>query len=247
MSELFSLKAEVSAESKVFDTVRKAHAWYTSQKFAVPALFILTIIDILGFMQIANATMSERLQNRVLIVSAFAVAFELAPLYIGYAICLKSYKLGQSIHNVVLGLSLTAFILGIIGNGVYRFLTMNIAYAVPSESGETLELSEVALPMTILMFLLPLITSLVNIIIGCLSFDPLLFDLLRLSKKIRKLRAMKRYYESCIEEITNDVILESSCIEDENERYKSAKAALVATRTRIKNYVQVRVASAFKT
>lgn len=247
MGELFDLKAEVSVESKVFDTIRKAHAWYTSQQFAIPALIGLGVIDICGFMQIANATMPESLLNRMLIVAGFAVAFEIAPLYIGYAVCLKSYKLGQAIHTVVLRLSLVAFILGFISNAIYRFLTMNTAYGVVLEDGSIQGVLEIAWPMTILMTLLPLITSLVNIVIGCLSFEPLLFDLLRLSKKIRKLQIMKHHYAFCLEELSGDDTLRSQCIETEKINYESAKKALVMIRTRTRNYVQVRVSSAYKT
>ncbi len=250
MSKLASLKANgslnISIESKLFETIRRANTWYTSKKFSGPMFLVLVVIDVIGFMQIAKATMNTNLLNRILIVAAFSVAFEIAPLYIGYSTCLKSYNLGKPIHKIVFWLSLVSFGLGIIGNGIYRGLTMNIAYMEPDLDGINRIQDEVALPMTILMFILPIITSLVNIVIGCLSFDPLLFDLLRLSKKLRILRVRKRQLEAFIKETADDEELEKDAIDNDEQCYNKEKTKLLTTSMRLKNYISVRSASAYK-
>lgn len=250
MNKLVSLKANgelsISVESKLFKSVRKMNAWFADQKATIPMLIFLIAIDILGFNQIAEATMTDNKINRMLIIAAFAVAFEIAPLYIGYAICLKSYRLGKQIHDIILWLSSVSFVLGIIGNGIYRFLTMNIAYRTLDTDGITFVTAEVALPMTILMFILPIITSLINIVIGCLSFDPLLYDLLKLSKKLRVLHIRKRQIIPYIEEISKDDDFREKVLSSEEQCFENAKAELVTVSMRLKNYISAQSTTEYK-
>lgn len=188
MSKLFSIKTDgslnISVEERLFQNIRKAHTWYTNKAVCTVCLFAFAVIDILGFAQIMELTMGENPLNRTVIISALAVAYEIAPLYIGYSICLKCYGFGKRIHNWVLLFSCSACILGIIGNIYFRFSTLNSAYL--NRATETID--ENGLPLTVLMCILPIITSLVNLVMGCLTFDPLQFDLARLSKKLPSLR-----------------------------------------------------------
>ena len=243
MSKLVSLKANgelnISVENKLFKSIRSAHAWYTSKKFATPALIILMIIDIAGFWQIAQSTISDNEWVRVLIIAAFTVAFEMAPLYIGYVMCLKSYGLGKTIHSRIFGLSFISFSLGILVNVFYRIFTMNIAYKQLSTDGVTFETSELALPMTILMCVLPVITSLMNIVIGCLSFDPLLYDILKLTQKLRILQIRKQQLENYIDEMEQDEYLKNISLDDEQEAYSNAKNEIVAVNVRLKKYISI--------
>lgn len=241
MSKLVSVKADgsldISVENHLFESIRKAHTWYTSKYINIPALIILAIIDIVGFVQIMNLTVTESLPSRIIITSALAIAFDVAPLYIGYALCLKAYKLGKAIHNWILGFSIIACILGIVGNTYFRFMTMGIAYQ-GSINGEP---SDLALPLTVLMCLLPIITSLVNLTIGCLTFDPLLFDMLRLSKKLRQLKLRKRQIEAYLEEFTDENTLKQMLVDNEDRCYENTKREIYALRSKLKTYTIAKI------
>lgn len=240
-NKAISIKADgtldILVDKHLFEKVRKAHTWYTNSKLSIPAVFFFGTIDILGFMQIMDLTFKEDLQNKVIIIAALATAFEIAPLYIGYAICLKSYKLGRNIHNWVLLFSTMACILGIFGNTYFRFTTMNYAYTNKINN----QVSETALPLTVLMCILPVITSLINLTLGLLVFDPLLFDLLRLSKKLEKLKLKRKQIESYIEEFNNEDELKRLLEEDENSCYESVKNEIYALRNKLKVYAVAKV------
>lgn len=244
MSKLVSVKTDgslnISVENHLFESIRKAHTWYTSKYINIPALIILAIIDIVGFVQIMNLTVTESLPSRVIITSALAIAFDVAPLYIGYALCLKAYELGKAIHNWILGFSTIACILGVVGNIYFRFKTMNIAYQGPIDG----EASDLALPLTVLMCILPIITSLVNLTIGCLTFDPLLFDMLRLSKKLRQLKLRKRQIEAYLEEFTDENALKQILIENENRCYENTKREIYMLRSKLKTYTIAKISGA---
>ena len=227
---------KISLESTLLQTIRKAHAWYANQKFGTAAAIGLAVIDILGFLQIANLTMPDNIANRIIIISALAVSFEVATLYIGYALSLKSYKLGRPIHNIVLWMSALAFFLGFAANTVYRLMTMDIAYS---------DNPGLAKPMTILLITLPVITSLMNVVIGCLAFDPLLFDLLRLSRKLRILQIRKRQLKGYIEALSSEDELKEALIETEDLCYNNAKIEIAAMRVRLKTYVAARASTAY--
>lgn len=163
MSKLVSVKADstldISVEGKLFEKIQKFQAWYTRKIINIPAIFVFAGIDIAGFLQVLDLTITENPASRFVITAALAVAFEFAPLYIGYSICLKCYGLGKRIHNWILIFSCSACVLGIIANIYFRFGTMNIAYPDP----RTEDVSSIGLPITVLMCILPIITSLVNL------------------------------------------------------------------------------------
>ena len=141
MSKLLNLKADgtfnVSVEEHLFDNIRKAHTWYTSKFTSFPALVLLALIDIIGFKQIIDLTVVESNANRFAITASLAIAFDLASLYLGYALCLKCYHLGRLIHNWALAFSLTACGLGIIANAVFRILTMNAEDSIGNDAQAT--------------------------------------------------------------------------------------------------------------
>lgn len=240
MSKLFKMKLdgslEFSVENKLLENIRKIHIWYTSKVYSWIALVILSGIDVAGFLNIAQKTINDSQANRTIIISAFVVAFEIAPLYIGYVLCLKSYGLWKShgkfdLGKFVLVLSVVAFVLGVISNSVYRILTINVAYPPASKD------ATIAVPMTIIMIILPIITSFVNIIIACLSFDPLLFELLRLTKKLNELKIKRRQLISDLEELSDDDTQKKNCMEIEERYYINAKTEIRAIRLRLINFI----------
>lgn len=221
----------ISVDNELFQKIRNMHTWYTSGAILIFMIAFFWIIDILGFVQIARLTITDSDLNRGVIIAALAVAFEIAPVYIGYALCLKSYGLGKPIHNWVLGFSTLACILGIFGNAYFRYRTMDIAYGFDNS---------LALPLTVLMSILPIITSLVNLTLGCLSFDPLLFDLMKLSKKLRKLKIRQQKMKAYLEEFTDEQQIRRELIEAENSCYENVKKDINALRNKLSTYVITR-------
>lgn len=247
MSKLFSIKTDgslnISVEERLFQNIRKAHTWYTNKAVCTVCLFAFAVIDILGFAQIMELTMGENPLNRTVIISALAVAYEIAPLYIGYSICLKCYGFGKRIHNWVLLFSCSACILGIIGNIYFRFSTLNSAYL--NRATETID--ENGLPLTVLMCILPIITSLVNLVMGCLTFDPLQFDLARLSKKLAKLKMRRQQIIAFLEEFNDEQTLKCTLEQEETSCYEKLKNDIYASQTALKTYTIVKISNIFPT
>ena len=212
-----SLKIDV--QNELFERVKKSRVWFNNRGVCAVVMSVLAVSDMAGFWQIADDTLIEYQILKILTVVAFTAAFELAPLYLGYAICLKCYDLGKDIRNVVWKLSLGAFLTGIIVNAIYRFMTKDVLYTTGS-------LGEIAVPF--LMTFLPVITSLVNMVIGCLVFDPLYFDLIRLKKRLSVLHEKKRQLEVRIAEI-----------KEEKKEYDDAKEELNEIKKRLMHYVDI--------
>lgn len=223
-----SLKIDV--ENKIFDRVKKSRAWFNDRCFGTLVMSLLAVSDMAGFWQIADDTLIEYKILKVLTVMAFTAAFELAPLYLGYAICLKCYGYGRDIHNVVWKLSLGAFLTGIIVNAIYRLMTMDVLYTTGS-------LGEIA--VTFLMTFLPVITSLVNMVIGCLVFDPLYIDLIKLKKRLSILYEKKRQLEVRIAEIKEDDKLDKIVEKEIKKEYDDAKVELNEAKNRLMHYVEI--------
>lgn len=232
MADIIDIKSngtlKISVTSKFLNNVRNAHTWYTSQTFATPMLALLAAMDIGGFYQVAQSTIGSKSIIRWLIIASFAVAFEIAPLYIGYAICLKSYNLGKPIHNTILVLSTISFVLGIIANILYRVLTI--------ESANLGNNPKVRVAITIIMIVLPFITSLMNLVIGCLSFDPLFFDIAKLTKKRQKLELYKRQLEGRLHELADDDSLSKLLEDSEKNSYIKVKNEILILRSRLRIY-----------
>lgn len=247
MGKLISLKANgtlnISVEEHLFENIRKAHTWYTSKRLAAPAIALLVLVDIIGFKQIIDLTVLERPENRFVITASLTIAFDFASLYLGYALCLKCYHLGSLIHNWVIGLSFTACILGIITNIVFRILTMNVAYVDPT-TGEALK---TGLPITIFMCISPIITSLVSIIIGCLTLNPLEFELLQRSKKLARLQFRKEQIMACLAEYADEEKIEDSLTHEEAVCYEEVKKEIYALQTALKTYAIILASNMYRT
>lgn len=242
MRKLVSVKADstldISVEERLFKNIHKAHAWYTNSKLSKIAILACAGTDLAGFLQIMHLTISEDFISRSVITAALVIAFEVAPLYIGYAICLKAYGFGKRIRNWILVFSCCACILGIMGNTYFRFGTMDFAYA---ES----ETYKIRLPITVLMCLLPIITSLVNLVIGCLAFDPMQLELLRLSKKLAKLKLRRQQIKAYLEELNDEGKLQQATELEEEDCYKKIRNDIQALQTRLKTYVVVRTSGLY--
>lgn len=242
MSKIVKTKTDGSLQpdfdSSLFNKIKKTQAWYMNRFICLLLMIGFMLSDIAGFYQIATETINEKPEIRLLIMVGFTAAFELAPLYIGYSISLKCYKLGQQIHTVILSLSLSAFVLGIVINGVYRFMTMQTTY-ISHDLLEAEQVSDVAFPLTVLLTVLPLITSLVNIVIGCLVFDPLYFDLIRIKRRINVLQEKKRQLEALVAELELDKELEESAKQDTDTKYKIAENELKTAKERLISYADL--------
>lgn len=244
-NKLFNTQVDGSlsifVDSELFKTISRAKTWYTNKNLSFVGIILLGFIDIVGFFQAFVGTANINDLQKVIIVSAFAIAFEVAPLYIGYALSLKCYGLGKKIHNWVLSFSTTACFLGVIGNIIFRSLTLNDI--IQSKNAPS---PEAALAITITMCILPVITSLVNLVIGCLTFDPLLFDLTRSEKKLRVLTVKKRQLESAIEALSHDDEAKKCLIGEENDCYTSTQREINTARQRFRNYILARTSSVYE-
>lgn len=147
-----------------------------------------------------------------IMVLGFFVAFEVATLYMAYAFSLKLYgydrsalkvarkteevrrkergdativinddkrfEISKFISTTALGwFAFFAFILGVIANVIFRVGIMAENQYLNNE-----EYFEFAL--NIVLIILPIVTSILNFVIGCFTFDPLLFEMNNLSKSI---------------------------------------------------------------
>lgn len=228
-----------SIENRLFEFILKNQTWYTNPRISLPVFIIFGIIDITGFLQVLTPTIDNDISARCLITASLAVAFEIAPLYIGYSLCLKCYHLGHRIHNWVLTFSCLACTLGIIGNIYFRLKTMDIAYIDPVTNNT----SEAALPITVLMCLLPIITSLMSLVIGCLTFDPLQIDLLKLSKRLAKLKQRRQQIKADLEEFNDESTLKKTLEADGTALYEKAKQDIHTIQATLKTYAIIRTST----
>lgn len=207
------VKVSASAELEYVRDLKRSRPWYSNSKVSVWSLIILGLIDTAGFIQgmikaipniedynfESDAFILTNGFTIVVMILAFIVAFEVATIYMGYAFSLKlygydrfsiryskrsykNYVLSKLISTSFLGwISFAAFGLGVVANIIFRLgLLKNTEIA----DGSSFEL-EVAI--TIVMIILPIITSIVNFVISCFTFDPILFELSHISKTLGKL------------------------------------------------------------
>lgn len=237
--KIFSLNSnssiDLSFDDELLTKISNITPWYASKKVGIPSFMFLSIIDIMGFLQVANATISEALINRVIIILGFVVAFEVAPLYIGYSICLKKYDLGKPIRNIIFILSLIAFGLGIVCNIIYRIMTIPIAYVYTDKT--------LGIALTIVLCILPIITSIVNLVISSLTFDPLLHDLYMLSNKINKLIIQKNRITTLLSSLDNDAQTKNTLINAEQQEYSEHKKKIQIQEIRLIKFVEALVNS----
>ncbi len=236
-NSLFKLKYDGTfsfiPEEKLMKEIRKAHTWFTKSPFGIIFPAIFAFIDFGGFFQLTVKTINSDNWTIAVMILAFLVAFELAPLYFGYALCLKSYGMGKQIHKYVMKFSLWSFVLGVLGNVLYRI--MSFSYIQTPD--------EPTLAITILMIILPIITSLMSIVVGCLMFDPLLFEMNKTAKKINRLNIAKRQLEAAIKEYEDlDGESLSSFIDVENEIYSSKVKILEIQKQELYDYIDYKTA-----
>lgn len=230
----FNYLAEKQIEKCVTKSFGNLHTWYINQKYGVVMLIMLFIIDIAGFYQIISNTLYEEGLIRGVIISGFGVAFELAPLYIGYTLCLIFYNWAiQRFNKLMLFFSVVACMLGIVANTAYRFLTIGAAYSDDIEP-------ETALAITITMCILPIITSLINLVIGCLAFDPLYIHLVKLSKQISVLQIRERKLKAFLEEYKSDDICKEGYESEVKGDFQSIEMQIKAINTELKSYIDMR-------
>ena len=227
----------VDVKNRQFTTIRSAQAWHSSPAFSWIILGILTFIDVFGFYQIASVTMTDNPLVRIVIVAGFTASFEFAPLYIGCSIALKTYDLGKKVHNLVFWLSIAAFALGFLINAVYRFLTMDIAYYELDITGEKHTMA-IAFPLSLLLSILPLITSLINMVVGILSYDPVLFDIIKIEKRIAVLNEKKRRIDAAIKEL-QDSSIKANREENAVAQRDRAMEELYYVQMRLKNFIKI--------
>ena len=233
-TEVGQIKADGSIKfyinDELFETTKRRPAWYTSLPFSIIALLLMLSIDITGFYQTMEALSSAYIINKIMIVSALGVAFEGAPLYVGYVLCVKSYGIEKPIHKHVFWFALIACVLGVVANITFRFLLLN-------DQGDEL----LTLPFTIIMCVFPIITSLVNLVIGCLSFDPVLSEMKNLSKRLGKLYYKRRKLIKCINELNSNISSKDRLIETESICYSGIKKEIVTKLASFYNYIDIQL------
>ncbi len=229
MTDLFKIKMngtfKYSIDTELRNSLEKG-MWFTRSSVYVPVLLILLLVDIAGFFQITNQVIVSAPTLKGIIVVGFGVAFEVAPLYIGYAVCLRCYDLGAPIRNYILCFSASSTLLGIVANFFLRFFTLDTT--APNHS----------FTVALVMFLLPIITSLMNLVFGCLSFDPLLMELRRLAKKLYTLKSLNNQMVGLIAEYSADSDNKQLELYGAKVAYDDTIEELSLLQTQLKAYVQ---------
>lgn len=259
-------KTQISFELEWITEIKKGKPWYSKSETSIFALLILASIDLAGFIQgafkfdefdlskfqigsIADEVVG--IFGLIIMVMGFLVAFEVATIYMAYAFSLKLYnydryaikrikskndsaKISKFISTSILGwISLVAFILGVILNAIYRIGI--ISETTFFKENTYLINSEWAL--TIVMIVLPIITSIMNFVIGCFTFDPILFELNHLAKQIAvitsKIENIEREQKNTSDRIENFDILKDNALDNCNNAIRSATGLRTTLRTRI--------------
>lgn len=256
-------KAQVNFEFEWISEVKKGKPWYSKTITSAIALFILALIDLVGFLQGIfkyNIIDFEKLKTQPIedeaatflglsvMVAGFLVAFEVSTIYMAYAFSLKLYNydrqaiklrndntmISKIITTSTLGwISFVAFLLGIILNAIFRIgILEENAYFFKSNS----YLISEEWALTIVMIALPIITSIMNFVISCFTFDPILFELNHLAKqisiittKIDSIEKEEKNIDAKIENIKQDKI---NAMANCNNAIISATSLRTALRTK---------------
>lgn len=141
----------------------------------------------------------------------FTAAFEGATIYMAYAFSIKLYNYDkcalkrinnpQSVFSKFVStsslgwISFICFLLGVVANTIFR---IGLYYFNISNTSEN-SLKKIGITadafvtkertLMIVMIVLPIVTSILNFVISCFSFDPLLFEMNNLSKKIAEIKS----------------------------------------------------------
>ncbi len=225
---------KISSESEWVYETKKERPWYAKGVTGILGLIVLAIVDISGFIQgvLTKAVVfdsmapNEALFSKValgVMVAGFIAAFEGSTIYMAYAFTLKLYhydryaikrinKKGKStnlskfVSTSALGwISFIAFILGIIANIIFRMGLMNGKVFFNPPYHITYDGA-----ITVVMIILPVVTSVLNFVVGCFTFDPLLFELDGLAKRIAKIDgniSLLKLQENSVEKILSNIDL----------------------------------------
>lgn len=235
--------------------MKKERPWYATNIFSIFALIILATIDFSGFLQgglsLVGDLSEEKMTDLVatyistaVMLTGFTAAFEGSTIYMAYAFMIKLYNYDKAallhmkkgkkhrisssfISTSSLGwISLICFMLGVIANSIFRVGL----YYYKTCGNDSLSCADLSKEKTlmIVMILLPIITSILNFVISCFSFDPLLFELNKIGKQIAILNSQN-------EKIKNNRLIAKTLLEQiknirADEEYILAKEkTLVAT------------------
>lgn len=238
---------------KDIQAIKKNKPWYTTNLFSVFALIILACIDFSGFLQGGLSLVGELEESKAfdalitymsmaVMLTGFTAAFEGTTIYMAYAFSIKLYNYDKAAlirskstknHRVFskfisissLGwISFFAFVLGVIANIIFRVGL----YYYKIYNSELLSNSYLAKEKTlmIVMIILPIITSILNFVISCFSFDPLLFELNKLGKRIA-------YLNSQNEMINNNKSMVDTLINNIKTIKENEKDFLAKEKTRV--------------
>ena len=203
-------KVEITVEENdLTKGLKKSKSWYSLE--GVIALLFLGFVDCAGFVQGALQYIQDNIDTEkvafsistygvhIIMVLGFIVAFEGATIYMAYAFSLhlyhydkqaikrinpatKSVSFSKFVSTSTLGwISFGAFLLGFVLNIIFRIGILEDAIINIGR--------EKAIAITVVMIFLPVITSILNFVIGCFTFDPLLFEMNYYSKQMAKLKS----------------------------------------------------------
>lgn len=187
----------------------------------------------------------------IIMIAGFIAAFEIATLYMAYAFSLKLYhydkyaikrinegdknvRFSKLVSTTSLGwISFVAFVIGVVANIIFRVGLMEDKSLFDDELGKLTYDGA----LTIVLIMLPIITSIVNLVIGCFCFDPILYELSHLAKELRKTSIDIEKLEKEKERI-NDEIEKVNLLKQSQESLYNSKLTIVqsmkpALRTRI--------------
>ncbi|MBQ9887232.1 MAG: hypothetical protein IJM37_10320 [Lachnospiraceae bacterium] len=148
------------------------------------AMLGLALIDIGGFYNGVNMLTDDNIIVKLIIIAAFTVGFEIAPGFLGYGMDLWIYKVSKkNLYKYIIIFSSVSFGIGFIANCFLRIQ----GYLDLLNSKK----DKIGICFIITMILLPLVTSFISLVIGLLSFDPLVMKLIRLYERRAKLSTHK--------------------------------------------------------
>lgn len=169
----------------------------------------------------------NNITTTVPIILGLAIAFDVSPVFIGYALCLIKHGLASTSYDkekdgkytcfkehkpaliwFVLIFDSIAFATGFVINCIMRY----------SQIGSTDYAGGYERFPCFMMFL-PLITSLVTLSAGCLSCDPYIFDLHNVSKRLAMLQTQKANLKAIIKgyEDENEQLYNGANVNNDND------------------------------
>lgn len=259
MSKNTSLK---NLDNELLENIKSTKPWYTKTIYSMIALFFLAVIDVGGFAQglfsklpdLSKVSFAERdltILAMAIMIFGFIASFEIATLYMAYAFSLKLYhydkyaikrinqgdknvKFSKFISTTSLGwISFAAFVIGIIANIIFRFGLLGNKSLFDNKTGKLTYDGA----LMIVMIMMPIITSIINFVIGCFSFDPILYELSHLTRTLRKTSIDIEKLEK-EKEMINDEIIKVNVLRLSQESLCNSKMTIVqsmkpALRTRI--------------